>query len=194
MEKNYLAEHNSNLLWIDMEMTGLDSDKDRILELALIVTDKQLTILAESPSWVLACPENVLSNLDSWNTKTHGKSGLLDEVRKSRLNEHQVESEALKFAKQWIELGKSPMCGSTICQDRRFLSKWMPQLEELFHYRNFDVTSFKLAAIYFHPHLVANQKKSSRHRAIDDTRDSIEEMKQYKQTLLVQSNETDRES
>ena len=183
-KKNYAAEHDSNMLWIDLEMTGLDPDKDRIIEMALIATDKELKILAHSPSWVISCPGKILDEMDNWNRKTHGKSGLLAEVRESRLTAGQAQQHALTFARKWAIKGRSPMCGSTICQDRRFLSKWMPDLENYFHYRNFDVSAFKLGAVFFKPELVIYEDRDSDHRAVSDIEDSIAEMRHYRKAML----------
>ena len=183
-KKNYAAEHDSNMLWIDLEMTGLDPVKDRILEVAMIATDKDLEIIARSPTWVLSCPAEVLNGMDNWNRKTHGKSGLLAEVRASRLTLEQAQKEAMIFAGKWAVRGRSPMCGSTICQDRRFLSQWMPELESYFHYRNFDVSAFKLAAVFFKPELVIFEDRNSDHRAASDIEDSIVEMRHYRKTML----------
>ncbi len=185
MTKNYGTEHEGNLLWIDLEMTGLDPSSDLILEMALAATSKELNILAESPTWVLSCPEAALQGMDEWNSRTHARSGLLDDVRSSRMSVEQVQDEALAFARAWATPRHSPMCGNTICQDRRFLAKWMPELEAFFHYRNFDVTSFKLAAVFYRPELVAHENKSSNHRAASDIRDSIDEMRLYRSKLLA---------
>ncbi|MCY4325844.1 MAG: oligoribonuclease [Betaproteobacteria bacterium] len=183
-KKNYAAEHDSNLLWLDLEMTGLDPASDRIIEMALIATDQNLEIIARSPSWVISCPDDILDGMDDWNKRTHGKSGLLAEVRQSQLSITQAQQQALIFARKWAIKGRSPMCGSTICQDRRFLSQWMPELESYFHYRNFDVSSFKLAAIFFKPELVAFENQDSDHRAVSDIEDSIAEMRHYRKAML----------
>lgn len=183
-KKNYAAEHDSNMLWVDLEMTGLDPVNDRILEIAMIATDKNLEIIARSPSWVISCSPEILNSMDDWNTKMHGKSGLLEEVRESQLTVEQAQKHALTFAKKWAIKGRSPMCGNTICQDRRFLSQWMPRLEAYFHYRNFDVSAFKLAAVFFKPELVIFEDKNSDHRAAADIEDSIVEMRHYRKTML----------
>ena len=185
MLPDYVAEHRSNLLWLDLEMTGLDPGQDQIIEVAMVATDQKLEILAESPTWVLSCPAVTLAAMDDWNKRTHGRSGLLDEVRKSTLGQAQVEQEALAFAKQWARPHKSPMCGSTIYQDRRFLAQYMPTLEHFFHYRNFDVTSFKLAAVFLKPALIRELPAGSGiHRASSDVIDSIMEMRYYQKRLL----------
>lgn len=173
------------MLWLDLEMTGLDPDQDRILELAMVATDRNLRIVAESPVWTLSCPEEVLDEMDDWNTRTHGRSGLLDDVRSSELGVDEAERQALSFSAKWAKPRKSPMCGSSICQDRRFLFRHMPELNAFFHYRNFDVTSFKLAAVFFNPAAVGGVDKTGTHRAYDDVRDSIEEMRLYRSNLLI---------
>ena len=182
------AADNGNLLWIDLEMTGLDTQKDEILEVALIVTTSTLDIVAKSPSWVLACDEKVLASMDKWNTATHARSGLLEEVRQSDLSYGSCERQALQFAKQHVGHKASPMCGNTICQDRRFLARLMPDLHEHFHYRNLDVTSFKIACQrwlrdgFEEEEEVA--KPESDHRALHDIEQSIEEMRLYRKLLF----------
>ena len=138
-----MAGDPNNLVWIDMEMTGLQPDSDRIIEMALLVTDAQLNILAESPAWVLHQPDEVLEAMDSWNRGTHAKTGLIGRVRASSLTEAQAESMAIEFLAQFVPANASPMCGNSICQDRRFLARWMPRLEAHFHYRNLDVSTLK---------------------------------------------------
>ncbi|MDF1628179.1 MAG: oligoribonuclease [Alcanivoracaceae bacterium] len=169
-----------NLIWIDLEMTGLNPDTDRIIEIATIVTDGQLNILAEGPVIAVHQSDAVLRQMDEWNTTQHGGSGLVDRVRQSEHDERRAEKETLQFLEQWVERGMSPMCGNSICQDRRFLWRGMPQLEAYFHYRNLDVSTIKELARRWKPEVLEGVKKSGAHLALDDIRDSIEEMKYYR--------------
>src|SRR5712675_832845 len=178
------ADQN-NLIWIDMEMTGLAPDSDRIIELALVVTDAQLTVLAESPEWVIHQPDEVLDAMDSWNKGTHGKSGLIERVRASALTEAQAEALALEFLKPHAPAGVSPMCGNSICQDRRFLARTMPKLEDYFHYRNLDVSTLKELAKRWKPDILAGFKKAQAHTALADIIESIDELAYYRQHLLA---------
>jgi len=178
------ADQN-NLIWIDMEMTGLVPDTDRILEIALLVTDAQLEILAEGPVLVVRQPVEVLDAMDSWNKGVHGKSGLIDKVKASTLDEAAVEAQMLAFLAQHVPSGVSPMCGNSICQDRRFLARWMPRLEAWFHYRNLDVSTFKELVRRWKPEVAKGLKKEGKHEALADILDSIEELKYYRRTVMT---------
>jgi oligoribonuclease len=177
------ADQN-NLIWIDMEMTGLTPDSDRIIELALVVTDAQLTVLAESPEWVIHQPDEVLDAMDSWNKGTHGKSGLIERVRASTLTEAQAEALAIDFLKPHVPAGASPMCGNSICQDRRFLARSMPKLESFFHYRNLDVSTLKELVKRWKPDLAKGFSKEGKHQALADIYDSLEELRYYRRTVF----------
>ncbi len=174
----------NNLIWIDMEMTGLQPDADRIIEVALVVTDGQLNVLAESPSWVVHQPDEVLGAMDSWNRGTHGKSGLIEKVRASRLAEAAVEASAIEFLRPHVPPNASPMCGNSICQDRRFLARWMPQLEGYFHYRNLDVSTLKELVRRWKPELGKGFVKEGKHQALADIYDSLEELRYYRRTVF----------
>ena len=174
----------SNLIWIDLEMTGLDTQMDHIIEIATIVTDKNLKILAEGPSFVINQLKSVLNSMDEWNTKQHNRSGLYDKVLESTINETQAEQGTLRFLEQFAFKGHSPMCGNSICQDRRFLSRCMPALEAFFHYRNLVVSSIKEIGGRWYYDDVANFQKSSNHRALGDVRDSIAELRYYRKTIF----------
>lgn len=175
---------NQNLIWIDLEMTGLSPDQDRILEMATLVTDKHLNIIAEGPVFAIHQSEERLQAMDEWNTKQHHASGLVDRVRQSIWNEALAAQETLRFLKQYIDAGKSPMCGNTICQDRRFLCNYMPELADFFHYRNLDVSTLKELAIRWNPKLLSGFKKQSKHLALDDIKDSIEELIYYREHFI----------
>jgi len=179
-----MAQDNGNLIWIDMEMSGLKSDTDRIIEVALVVTDSQLTVVAEAPVLVVHQSDEVMDGMDNWNKSTHGKSGLIDKVKSSGLTESEVESSMINFLKQHVSPGVSPMCGNSICQDRRFLARTMPQLESYFHYRNLDVSTLKELAKRWRPEIMAGLTKKSKHEALSDIYDSIEEMKYYREHFL----------
>jgi oligoribonuclease len=178
------ADQN-NLIWIDMEMSGLVPDTDRILEIALLVTDAQLQVVAAGPVLAVHQPDEVLAAMDSWNTGVHGKSGLVDKVRASRLDEAAAEARMLAFLAGHVPAGASPMCGSSICQDRRFLVRWMPKLEAWFHYRNLDVSTLKELVKRWQPELAKGLKKESKHEALADILDSIEELKYYRRTVMT---------
>jgi oligoribonuclease len=179
-----MAQDNNNLIWIDMEMSGLSPDNDRIIEVALVVTDSQLNVVAEAPVLVVSQPEAVLDGMDSWNKSTHAKSGLIEKVKTSRLVEAEVEARMVAFLQEHIPPGISPMCGNSICQDRRFLARWMPQLEGYFHYRNLDVSSLKELVKRWKPELAAGLTKQCKHEALADIYDSIAEMKYYREHFI----------
>lgn len=179
-----MAQDNNNLIWIDMEMSGLKPDSDRILELAVVVTNSSLEVLAESPVLVVHQSDEVLDGMDAWNKGTHGKSGLIDKVKASTLDDVAAESQMLEFLKQHVPARKSPMCGNSICQDRRFMANYMPQLEDYFHYRNLDVSVFKELARRWRPKLYDGFKKASKHTALADIYESIEELKYYREHFI----------
>jgi oligoribonuclease len=176
---------NNNLIWIDMEMTGLQPDSDRIIELALVVTDAQLNVLAEGPVWVVHQPDEVLDGMDSWNKGTHGKSGLIEKVRASRVAEAEAQREALEFLRPLVPASVSPMCGNSICQDRRFLARWMPGLEGYFHYRNLDVSTLKELVKRWKPEATKGFSKEGKHEALADIYDSLEELRFYRRTVMT---------
>ena len=180
--KSVKSEHN--LIWLDMEMTGLQPDTDRIIEIAIVITDSELNILAEGPVLVIHQSDAVLDGMDNWNKGTHGRSGLIDKVKASTLTEEQAEAELLAFLKRWVPAGKSPMCGNSICQDRRFMARWMPRLEAFFHYRNVDVSTLKELARRWQPEVCRSFEKKSRHEALADIYESIDELKHYRAHFL----------
>lgn len=175
----------NNLIWLDMEMSGLAPDSDRILEMAFIVTDQELNLVAEGPVLVLHQPDEVLAAMDSWNRSVHAKSGLVDKVRASRLDEAEAERQALAFLEQHVAKGVSPMCGNSICQDRRFLARWMPRLEAHFLYRNLDVSTLKELVRRWKPEIARALKKEGKHEALADILESIEELKYYRRTVMT---------
>jgi oligoribonuclease len=175
----------NNLIWLDMEMTGLQPDSDRIIEVALVVSDAQLNVIAQSPVWVVRQPAEVLDAMDSWNKGTHGKSGLIDKVLASVLSEAETEARAIDFLRTLVPQGASPMCGNSICQDRRFLARWMPKLEAYFHYRNLDVSTLKELVKRWKPEALKGFVKEGKHEALADILESIEELKYYRKTVLT---------
>lgn len=174
----------SHFVWLDLEMTGLNPDVDRILEIATVVTDTELNIVAEGPSLAIHQAETILATMDAWVTKTHTESGLVERVRKSTITEEEAQAQTLEFLHKYLKAKESPMCGNTICQDRRFLYRWMPRLEQFFHYRNLDVSSLKILAQHWAPAVPAGLKKDSRHLALQDVYDSIAELQHYKKEFI----------
>jgi len=173
-----------NLVWIDMEMTGLDPDKDRIIEVAAVVTDPDLNILAEGPVFTIHQSDALLDGMDAWNKGTHGRSGLIDRVKASTVTESQASAELITFLKNYVPAGKSPMCGNSICQDRRFMVRGMPELEAFFHYRNLDVSTLKELCKRWKPELAAGFKKHQMHTALADIIESIEELRYYREHFI----------
>ena len=174
----------NNLIWIDMEMTGLQPDSDRVIELAMLVTDPQLNVLATGPVLVVHQPDEVLEAMDSWNKNTHGKTGLIERVRASTLSEAVAERTAIEFLATHVPAASSPMCGNSICQDRRFLARWMPRLEAYFHYRNVDVSTLKELVRRWKPDLKSFSKEG-KHEALADILESIEELKFYRKAVMT---------
>lgn len=177
-------KQRDNLIWIDLEMTGLDPDSDLIIEVATVVTDKHLVVLAEGPVLAIHQSDSVLKGMDEWNTTQHTASGLVDRVRASTVTEREAEVLTLEFLRQYAEPGLSPMCGNSICQDRRFLSRRMPELAAFFHYRNLDVSSLKILAQLWIPEVAARFQKQSTHLALADIHDSIRELRFYREKLF----------
>lgn len=176
-----MAVDKKHLIWIDLEMTGLDTLNDTIIEIATIVTDSELNILAEGPVFAIRTPDIVLNSMDDWNTRQHGQSGLIDRIRRSNVTMAQAETETIAFLSKYVESGRSPMCGNSICQDRRFLARQMPTLERFFHYRNLDVSTVKELAYRWRPDILSSFEKKGSHLALDDIRDSIRELRHYKE-------------
>ena len=173
-----------NLIWIDLEMTGLDTEQDVIIEIATIVTDKDLNVLGEGPIMAIHQPDALLDGMDEWNTRQHGQSGLTERVRNSAISMAEAEQGTIEFLEQFVDAGVSPMCGNSICQDRRFLSRQMPKLEAFFHYRNLDVSSVKEIAKRWRPELLKGFKKQGSHLAMDDIKDSIAELSYYREVFF----------
>ena len=173
-----------NLVWVDMEMTGLDPDNDRIIEVAVVVTDAELNVIAEGPVFAIHQSDATLDKMDNWNKGTHGKSGLIDRVKASTVTEAQAEQELIAFLKQYVPANKSPMCGNSICQDRRFMARGMPKLEAFFHYRNLDVSTLKELCKRWKPELASGFKKAQKHTALADIIESIEELKYYREHFI----------
>ena len=177
----YMNTNDNRLIWIDLEMTGLDSDNDKVIEIATVVTDAHLNVIAEGPEFAIYQPDEILALMDEWNVRQHGASGLIDRVKESKVTETEAEARTLEFLRCHVSAGVSPMAGNSVCQDRRFLHRYMPQLEQYFHYRNLDVSTIKELMKRWAPQLMTGAKKESRHRALDDVYDSIEELRYYRE-------------
>jgi oligoribonuclease len=176
---------DTNLIWIDLEMTGLDPQQDQIIEIATVVTDARLEVLSQGPVIAIHQSESVLSAMDAWNTRHHGDSGLSERVRQSSSDTARAERETLNFLKQYVRPGKSPMCGNSICQDRRFMARLMPELEAYFHYRNLDVSTLKELARLWKPELLSGFAKKGAHLALDDILESIDELRYYREHFIL---------
>ena len=185
METTSKLPNNDNLIWLDMEMSGLLPDSDRILELAVVVTDAELNVLGESPVFVIYQTDAVLEGMDAWNQGAHKRSGLIDKVKASTTDEAAATEQMIAFLKPFLGAGKSPMCGNSICQDRRFMARYMPDLEAYFHYRNLDVSVFKELARRWKPEIYSGFKKASKHEALADIYESIDELKYYREHFIV---------
>ena len=185
MNDNILASSDQNLVWIDLEMTGLYPDRDRIIEIAVVVTDPQLGKRVEGPVFAVHQSDAALDAMDAWNKGTHGRSGLIDRVKASTVNEEQAQEQVIAFLKRYVPKNTSPMCGNSICQDRRFLANTMPKLEEYFHYRNLDVSTLKELAKRWKPEILAGFKKAQAHTALADIHESIDELTYYREHLLA---------
>ncbi|MEC5207779.1 oligoribonuclease [Vogesella perlucida] len=179
-----MPQDQNHLIWLDMEMTGLNPDTDRIIEVAMIITDSQLNVVAESPVIAVHQPDSVLDAMDDWNKNTHGKSGLIARVKASTVGEAEAEAQLLAFLEQYVPARKSPMCGNTICQDRRFMARWMPKLEDHFHYRNLDVSTLKELCRRWRPEIAKGVVKKGKHEALADILESIEELRYYREHFL----------
>ena len=179
-----MLQNSQNLIWVDLEMTGLNPFEDRIIEIATVVTDKDLNVLAEGPVLAVRQSETVLTAMDEWNRKHHAESGLMARVRESSVSEAEAEAATLDFLALWVPKGASPMCGNSVCQDRRFMASGMPILENYFHYRNLDVSTLKELAARWAPAIQSGFKKSNKHLALDDIHESIAELRYYRETIL----------
>ncbi len=184
MTEDTLAVSDLNLVWIDLEMTGLDPERDRIIEVAVVVTDAQLGARTAGPVFAIHQSDATLAAMDAWNQGTHGRSGLIDRVKASTVDESQAEEQVIAFLQRYVARGKSPMCGNSICQDRRFLARTMPRLEAFFHYRNLDVSTLKELARRWKPDIMAGFRKAQAHTALADIQESIEELAYYREHLL----------
>ncbi len=185
MTETALAKNDSNLIWIDLEMTGLYPDRDRVIEIAVVVTDAQITTRVEGPVFAIHQSDATLDAMDAWNKGTHGKSGLVERVKASEIDEAHAQAQVIEWLAQFVKAGKSPMCGNSICQDRRFLANHMPALEAFFHYRNLDVSTLKELARRWKPAVLDGIKKAQAHTALADVHESIDELLHYRQHLLA---------
>lgn len=179
-----MKPNSKNLIWIDLEMTGLNIEQDSIIEIATIVTDTHLEILAEGPVFAIHQANSLLDAMDEWNTKHHNRTGLVERVQQSKVKEEEAQAATIEFLMEYVPCGKSPMCGNTVYQDRKFLYKWMPKLEQYFHYRNLDVSTLKILAKRWRPEIVKGFNKKSKHIALNDIQDSIAELKYYREHFL----------
>ncbi len=182
-----MVQDPNHLIWIDLEMTGLDTERDYIIEIATAVTDSSLNVLAEGPVFAIHQSDEVLSAMDEWNTRQHGRSGLTERVRQSCVTEREAELATLAFLREFVPAGRSPMCGNSICQDRRFMARWMPELERYFHYRNLDVSTLKELARRWSPQVLGGFTKDVSHLAMADVRDSIRELQHYREHFIVKA-------
>jgi len=185
MSETVLARSDQNLIWIDLEMTGLLPESDRIIEIAVVVTDPQVTVRVEGPVFAVHQSDALLDGMDKWNKGTHGRSGLTERVKASTVDEAAAQTQVIEFLKRYVPAGKSPMCGNTICQDRRFLANYMPRLEAFFHYRNLDVSTLKELAKRWKPGILAGFKKAQAHTALADIHESIDELVYYREHFLI---------
>lgn len=188
MSKLEMQPKSTNLIWIDLEMTGLDPNKERIIEIATVVTDCQLNVLEEGPVLAISQPASLLEAMDEWNTKYHTRSGLLKRVKESVVTEVDAQAQTIEFLMRHVPPGRSPMCGNTICQDRRFLYNYMPKLANYFHYRNLDVTTLKILASHWAPSILTGVKKEAKHLALSDIYDAINELRYYREHFIKGSN------
>jgi oligoribonuclease len=180
-----MPQDADRLIWIDLEMTGLKPDSDRIIEVALVVTDNDLNTIAEAPVWAVRQSEEALDAMDAWNKGTHGRSGLIERVKAALVGDAEVEREALAFLREHVPAKASPMCGNSICQDRRFLARWMPAFEDWFHYRNLDVSTLKELCRRWKPELMKGVPKEGKHEALADVYESIMELKYYREHFIA---------